>query len=111
MRLVTVDADYEQRRAELERRFPGWQIWASGPTWCARPWPLINAASPEELAERIRAAHLAPPIGSPSLASWGAVNERVIGRKRALPVKATGGALTGGTASRCEHGACAAQLG
>jgi hypothetical protein len=59
------DPRYEQLR-DLERRFPGWQI--SGPIWCARPWPLINAGSPEELAERIRTAHSQPPDGSPSLA-------------------------------------------
>jgi len=55
---------------ELRSQFPGWQIWVSGPVWCARPWPLINAGSPEELAERIRTAHSVPPDGSPSLASW-----------------------------------------
>jgi hypothetical protein len=67
---------YEQLR-DLERRFPGWQIWVSGPTWCARPWPLINCDSPEELAERIRTAHSQPPDGSPSLASWRSYVARV----------------------------------
>jgi hypothetical protein len=72
--LLPSDPHYAQLR-DLERRFPGWQVWAvprgrSGDaTWCARPWPLINADSPEELAERIRTAHSQPPDGSPSLAS------------------------------------------
>jgi hypothetical protein len=55
---------------ELAAEFPGWQVWCSGPVWCARPEPLINAGSPEELAERIRIAHSSPPDGSPSLATW-----------------------------------------
>jgi hypothetical protein len=73
MRLVIMGGfDPEEHGGELDelrRRFPGWQIWVSGPTWCARPEPLINAASAEELAERIRTAHSQPPDGSPSLAS------------------------------------------
>ena len=56
--------------AKLRQQFPGWQIWASGPTWCARPWPLINAGSAEELAERLKIAHTSPPDGCPALASW-----------------------------------------
>lgn len=62
---------------ELEARFPGWQVWTSGPTWCARPWPLINCGSAEELAERIRIAHSVPPDGSPSLASWRSYRARL----------------------------------
>jgi hypothetical protein len=54
---------------ELRRQFPGWQVWGGGTSWGARPWPVINAGSPEELAERIRTAHASPPDGSPSLAS------------------------------------------
>jgi hypothetical protein len=60
---------YGEQLAELRQRFPGWQIWVSGPKWCARPWPLINASSPEDLAQRIRTAHAQPPDGSPPLAS------------------------------------------
>ncbi len=55
---------------ELEHAFPGWQIWLAGDTWCAKPTPLINAASAEELAERIKTAHSRPPDGAPPLASW-----------------------------------------
>lgn len=62
---------------ELRRQFPGRQIWASGNTWCARPEPLINCGSAEELAERIKTAHRAPPDGSPSLASWRSYRARV----------------------------------
>jgi len=51
-----------ERRRELERQFPGWEIWyvprePDSATWCARPQMLINADSPEDLAAAIRAAH------------------------------------------------------
>ena len=51
-----------ERRRELERQFPGWEIWyvpreSDGATWCARPRMLIGAESPEDLAAAIRAAH------------------------------------------------------
>ena len=62
-------AERADKLEELRRQFPGWQVWASGDTWCARPWPLINAGSAEDLAERIRTAHASPPDGSPSLAA------------------------------------------
>jgi hypothetical protein len=80
MRLLIM-AEWDPRKHadeldELRRRFPGWQVWAvphGNPTthvvWCARPQPLINADSAEELAAQIRAAHEQPPHGSPSLAS------------------------------------------
>jgi hypothetical protein len=50
-----------ERRRELERRFPGWEIWyvprePDGATWPARPRLLINADDPEDLAAAIRAA-------------------------------------------------------
>lgn len=50
------------RRRELERQFPGWEIWyvprePDTATWCARPQMLIGADSPEDLAAAIRAAH------------------------------------------------------
>ena len=67
----------EERLAALRQRFPGWQIWANGPAWCARPWPLINASSAEELAEDITMAHGQPPYGSPSLASLRSYTARV----------------------------------
>jgi hypothetical protein len=51
-----------ERRRELERQFPGWEIWyvprePGSATWCARPQLLIGADSPEDLAAAIRAAH------------------------------------------------------
>ena len=69
-----------ERRRELERQFPGWEIWyvprePDSATWCARPQMLINADSPEDLAAAIRAAHsqvvpdsllLASPLGYPA---------------------------------------------
>ena len=68
-----------ERRRELERQFPGWEIWyvprePDSATWCARPQMLVNADSPEDLAAAIRAAHsqvipdsvlLASPRGYP----------------------------------------------
>jgi hypothetical protein len=69
--------DQEEQLAALQRQFPGWQIWVSGDRWCTRPWPLINAGGPEELAGRIRTAHSQPPDGSPSLATWRSYAARV----------------------------------
>ena len=51
-----------ERRRELERQFPGWEIWyvprePDSATWRARPQMLINADSPEDLAAAIGAAH------------------------------------------------------
>ena len=71
---------HAERRRELERQFPGWEIWyvprePDTATWCARPQMLINADSPENLAAAIRAAHgqvipdpllLASPRGYPA---------------------------------------------
>jgi hypothetical protein len=55
-----------ERRRELERQFPGWEIWyvprdADSATWRARPQMLIGADSPEDLAAAIRAAHSQVP--------------------------------------------------
>ena len=92
-----------ERRRELERQFPGWEIWyvprePDRATWCARPRMLINAASPEDLAAAIRAAHgqvipaplLASPRGYPARVRRlgkleepaGAARRRVKARKR-----------------------------
>ena len=61
-----------ERRRELERQFPGWEIWyvpreADSATWCARPQMLIGAESPEDLAAAIRAAHSQVPSPDPVL--------------------------------------------
>jgi len=46
-------------KADLMVRYPGWQVWYvpnsthPGATWCARPHPLLNEASPEYLAQAI----------------------------------------------------------
>ena len=69
-----------ERRRELERQFPGWEIWyvprePDGATWCARPRMLLSAESPEDLAAAVRAAHsqvvpdpllLASPMDDPA---------------------------------------------
>lgn len=58
--------EIDAQREELEKQFPGWNIWAvpAGDLlrphvrWSARPGPVIpGAGSAEELAERIRDAH------------------------------------------------------
>jgi len=93
-----------ERRRELERQFPGWEIWyvprePDSATWCARPQMLINADSPEDLAAAIRAAHsqvipdsllLASPRGYPARVrrlrkleeSAGAARRRMKAQKR-----------------------------
>ncbi len=54
----------------LEARFPAWQVWyvpraMGGTIWCARPWAkpdpkhVLNADSPEHLAEYIAEAESA----------------------------------------------------
>jgi hypothetical protein len=59
-------------KASLEDRFPSWQIWYvphSGNrtvTWCARPHPLLNEASPEDLAEAIQRLPWAPAPAPPA---------------------------------------------
>ena len=63
-----------ERRRELERRFPGWEIWyvprkPDGATWHARPRMLIHAEDPEGLAAAIRAADNPVIRGSALLAS------------------------------------------
>jgi hypothetical protein len=50
--------ELDERRHELEYGNPGWQIWYVPKsdrtvTWCARPQPLINADSPEQLQKLI----------------------------------------------------------
>jgi hypothetical protein len=96
-----------ERRRELERQFPGWEIWyvPRGPdsaTWRARPRMVINADDPEDLAAAIRAADnrvirdsvlLAFPRGYPVRvrrlrgleASAGAAWRRVRARRRRPP--------------------------
>jgi hypothetical protein len=84
----TVDWEQaEQRKRELKEQFPGWHIWfvphsaSDGETWCAQPWPLINAGSADELTAAMRAAHQGPPFGSPSLASWRSYRARTRARR------------------------------
>ena len=69
-----------ERRRELERQFPGWEIWyvprePDSATWCARPQMLLSAGSPEDLSAALRAGHsqvipdsllLASPRGYPA---------------------------------------------
>ena len=63
--------DLDAIRDQLAQRFPGWLIWyvpratGKGATWCARPEPLLNAGTPEDLAAAIEAAGSARVTGQP----------------------------------------------
>lgn len=51
--------ELDERKRELEHCNPGWQIWYvphsvnRTVTWCARPRPLLNTDSPEQLQKLI----------------------------------------------------------
>lgn len=50
--------ELDERKQRLQEEHPGWQVWYvpnanRTVTWCARREPLLNACSPEELAEAI----------------------------------------------------------
>ena len=52
--------------AELRQRNPGWQVWfvprtGQAALWCARPWPLLNAQSPEHLEAEIAPGRVPRP--------------------------------------------------
>ena len=62
----------DQIAAELRQRHPGWQIWyvpqlGRDSAWCARPWPLLNATSPEHLEAEIAQAHAEAAENWPAL--------------------------------------------
>jgi hypothetical protein len=64
----------DKTKAELAERFPGWRIWYVPHldrtiTWCAQPEPLLNAGSPEHLAEYIAEAHTEAASTHPALAN------------------------------------------
>jgi len=64
--------ELDKRRHELERDNPDWQIWYvphtnRTVTWCARPWPLLNTDSPEQLQKLIDQAHDEPDSPAPDL--------------------------------------------
>jgi hypothetical protein len=54
--------ELDRTRDELREEFPDWQIWYvphsqdRDVTWCAKPKPLINAESPEQLRTEITQA-------------------------------------------------------
>jgi hypothetical protein len=50
--------ELDERKRELEDDNPSWQIWYvphtdRTVTWCARPRPLLNTDSPEQLQQLI----------------------------------------------------------
>jgi hypothetical protein len=52
----------DERKRQLEEQHPGWQVWyvphhgQRVTKWCARPWPLLNADTPEALSAAIEQA-------------------------------------------------------
>lgn len=57
-------SELDEIKRELEERHPGWQVWYSPRldrrvVWCARPNPLLNEASPEDLSAAIGQAEAA----------------------------------------------------
>jgi hypothetical protein len=57
--------ELDQRKQGLELDNPGWQIWYvphndRTVTWCARPQPLLNTDSPEQLQKLIDQARNEP---------------------------------------------------
>ncbi len=73
---MSVLTQLDEIREELEKRFPGWQVWYvrnlnGSTTWCARPWPLINASSPEQLIADVIQAHTEAAAEWPALAGFG----------------------------------------
>jgi hypothetical protein len=58
---VSYLSELDKLKASLEEQHPGWQIWYSPRidrtvVWCARPNPLLNEASPEDLSAAIERA-------------------------------------------------------
>ncbi len=56
--LASYLTELDERKCELEDENPGWQIWYvphtdRTVTWCARPRPLLNTDSPEQLQQLI----------------------------------------------------------
>lgn len=54
--------ELDERKQELELDNTGWQIWYvphhdRTVTWCARPLPLLNTDSPEQLQMLIDQTH------------------------------------------------------
>lgn len=61
---MSILTELDRLKDELAGRFPGWQIWYSPRTdrtvvWCARPYPLLNEGSAEDLAAAIERAEAA----------------------------------------------------
>jgi hypothetical protein len=58
--------ELDQIKAAIQRQHPGWHVWfvpklnkdgSRSATWCAHPWPLVNAQTPEHLIAELRKVH------------------------------------------------------
>src|SRR5688500_10577386 len=61
---VWLEVDPEQIRRRLEQMFPGVTAWFgeyTGQWWAMVGWRLLEAATPDQLAEKIRAARAPRP--------------------------------------------------
>ena len=64
--------ELDRIKDELQERFPGWQVWYvprlhQSASWCARPWPLLNAQTPDHLAAEIGQARAEAAAEWPAL--------------------------------------------
>ena len=64
--------ELDRIKRDLERLYPGWHVWyvprsEGSVTWCATPWPLINARSVEHLRAEIFQAHTEAAADWPAL--------------------------------------------
>ena len=69
--VMSVLAELDQTQAQLQSEFPGWRIWyvyrPGNVSWAARPEPLLNTQSAEDLRAAI--AKVLANDGSASLVS------------------------------------------
>jgi hypothetical protein len=73
--------ELDERKQELELDNQGWQIWYvphhdRTVTWCARPRPLLNTDSPEQLQKLIDHTHDEPSDRSASTSRGTATQTR-----------------------------------
>ena len=77
------NAERDEVKRRLEQEWPGWSVWyvpralGGGAVWSARPLPLLNADSPEELVAKIRTAHAEPGDQTQAIASLRSYRMRI----------------------------------
>jgi hypothetical protein len=75
---MSVLAELDRTQAELQSEFPGWRIWyvyrPGNVSWAARPEPVLNAQSAEDLRAAI-AKVLANDGGDPLVSDQGGYDD------------------------------------